>query len=89
MTKYEEALTKKLEELTRCHITDQIVRKDLFTGGKKLSDTVTEVAGEEKDVFLDFASGMLHWLPEKRKTAKELLQHPFFDSVYKDRERGL
>ncbi|KAI1154094.1 kinase domain protein [Nemania diffusa] len=57
---------------------NKILRTDLV-GGKKLADTVTELTGDEKDVFLDFASGMLQWLPEKRKTAKELLQHPIFD----------
>ncbi|GAB1319137.1 non-specific serine/threonine protein kinase [Madurella fahalii] len=69
----------------------QINRKDLIDKdeGKKLSDTVTELTGDEKETFLDFASGMLQWLPEKRKTAKELLQHPFSDSLYKDRERDI
>jgi serine/threonine protein kinase len=81
-------LTKpKVEELTRHPITDQILRKDLLTGGEKLADTVTELAGDEKETFLDFASGMLQWLPEKRKTAKELLKHPFLDSFYRDRGR--
>lgn len=65
------------------------MRKDLLKGGKKLADTVTELVDDEKEIFLDFASGMLHWVPEKRKTAKELLQHPFFDSFYKDRERDV
>ncbi|OIW34212.1 kinase domain protein [Coniochaeta ligniaria NRRL 30616] len=68
---------------------NQILRKDLIGGGKKLADTVTEFVGDEKEAFLDFASGMLQWLPEKRKTAKELLQHPFLDSFYKDRARHL
>jgi serine/threonine protein kinase len=58
-------------------------------GGKKLADTVTELEGDEREAFLDFASGMLQWLPEKRKTAKELLQHPFLDSFYKDRAGDL
>lgn len=70
-------------------MTDQILRRDLLGGGKKLADTVTELAGDEKEAFLDFASGMLQWLPEKRKTAKELMQHPFYDSFYKDRERDV
>ncbi|KND93999.1 Serine/threonine-protein kinase AFC3 [Tolypocladium ophioglossoides CBS 100239] len=70
---------------------DQVFRRELVDrdGGKKLPDTVSELAGDEKETFLDFASGMLQWLPEKRKTAKELLQHPFFDSLYKDRERDI
>ncbi|KAI0805371.1 kinase domain protein [Xylaria sp. FL0064] len=63
----------------------QIIRKDLLRGGKKLADTVTELVGSEKEAFLDLASGMLHWLPEKRKTAKELMQHPFFEELHKDR----
>lgn len=58
-----------------------IVRKDLIEEGKELSGTVTELAGEEKAQFLDFAASMLQWLPEKRKTAKELLQHPFLDDM--------
>lgn len=68
--------------------TGKIARKDLIDR-KKLSDTITELAGDEKEAFLDFASSMLHWLPEKRKTAKELLRHPFFDSLYQDRERDI
>lgn len=62
------AAKKKRQELTRRLITGQILRKDLV-GGKKLADTVTELAGSEKEEFLDFASGMLQWMPEKRKTA--------------------
>jgi serine/threonine-protein kinase SRPK3 len=73
----------------RWFMIDQILRKDLVGGGKKLADTVTELDADEKEAFLDFASGMLQWLPEKRKTAKELLQHPFLDSFYKDRARDL
>lgn len=59
---------------------DNLRRTDLVKG-KRLADTVTELVGDEKDVFLDFASGMLQWLPENRKTARELLQHPIFDSL--------
>ncbi|QLI65411.1 Dual specificity protein kinase [Metarhizium brunneum] len=58
-----------------------IIRKDLVEEGKKLSDMVTELVGEEKEQFLDFAACMLQWLPEKRKTAKELLKHPFLDPL--------
>ncbi len=50
-----------------------------------LVDTVTELSSDEKEEFLDFASSMLQWLPEKRKTAKELLQHSIFDSLNKKR----
>ncbi|CAG9983552.1 unnamed protein product [Clonostachys byssicola] len=61
----------------------QILRKDLLREGMKLADTVTELAGDEKEMFLDFASGMLQWLPEKRKTAKELLEHPLLEEIHK------
>ncbi|KAI0103705.1 kinase domain protein [Nemania sp. FL0031] len=66
---------------------NQIIRRDLIERGKALADTVTQLAGNEKDMFLDFAGGMLQWMPEKRKTAKQLLAHPFLDSFYKDRAR--
>ena len=33
--------------------------------------------GADTDVFLDFVKSMLNWLPEKRRTAAELLQHPW------------
>ncbi|KAI1124039.1 kinase domain protein [Nemania abortiva] len=59
---------------------NKIFRTDLV-GRKNLADTITELTGDEKDAFLDFVSGMLQWLPEKRKTAKELLQHPIFDAL--------
>jgi serine/threonine-protein kinase SRPK3 len=64
----------------------QILRKDLVRGGRRLAETVTELHGDEKEAFLDLASSMLEWLPEKRKTTKDLLQHPFFDSL---RERPI
>ncbi|KAG8423100.1 hypothetical protein J3458_000020 [Metarhizium acridum] len=63
---------------------NNILRTDLVER-KMLADTITELAGDEKDVFLDFASGMLQWLPEKRKTARELLQHPVFNSLNESR----
>lgn len=33
--------------------------------------------GEEKVLFLKFLRSMLRWLPEERKTAKELLKDPW------------
>jgi serine/threonine-protein kinase SRPK3 len=43
-----------------------------------LEDTISSLEEEEKHAFLDFVVGnMLCWEPEKRRTAKELLQHPW------------
>jgi len=72
-------------ELGLIFVTDQILRRDLVVG-RKLADTITVMDGAEKDEFLDFVSGMLQWLPEKRKTAAELLQHPMFDALNKSHD---
>lgn len=59
----------------------RFLHEDLIQRDRTLEDTVTELKGEEKEQFLDFARCMLHWLPEKRKTAAELLEHPFIVSL--------
>lgn len=68
-------------------LVDQIMRKSLIKDERKLADTVTELTGDEKEAFLELASCMLQWLPEKRSTAKELLQHRFFDELNESRRR--
>ncbi|RAL16615.1 uncharacterized protein BO97DRAFT_475361 [Aspergillus homomorphus CBS 101889] len=35
------------------------------------------LSGEEKDSFIRFIRSMLRWLPEERKTAKQLLEDPW------------
>jgi serine/threonine-protein kinase SRPK3 len=40
-------------------------------------NSVRNLKGEEKDLFIDFAKKMICWLPEERWTAKQLLDHPF------------
>lgn len=35
----------------------------------------------EKDEFLDFARKILQWLPENRKTAKELADDPWLSEI--------
>ncbi|KAK4502554.1 hypothetical protein PRZ48_005979 [Zasmidium cellare] len=45
----------------------------------QLADKVTAIEGDEKVMFLDFAGQMLAWSPEHRKTARELLEHPWLD----------
>ncbi|KHO11487.1 tyrosinase precursor [Metarhizium robertsii ARSEF 23] len=68
---------------------DSIMRKDLIRREITLADTVKHLQDDDKEQFLDFASGMLEWLPEKRRTAKQLMQHQFLESLRKDRERYL
>jgi hypothetical protein len=50
---------------------------DMVPEGISLEDLVTTVDGEEKQMFLDFAKKMLCWLPQDRKSAKELLNDPW------------
>jgi serine/threonine-protein kinase SRPK3 len=51
---------------------------DLVPSELILEDTISSLEEEEKHAFLDFVVGnMLCWEPEKRRTAKELLQHPW------------
>ena len=35
------------------------------------------LVGQEKELFFKFMRAMLEWLPEERKTAKELLEDPW------------
>jgi hypothetical protein len=64
-----------------CHVTNlSIIGKFLYEDlipDRKLVDTIPLIDEEERDNFLSFAKMMLAWLPEERKTARELLDHPF------------
>ncbi|KAF5017525.1 hypothetical protein F66182_10537 [Fusarium sp. NRRL 66182] len=66
-----------------------IMRKDLITRDRTLADTVPHLQSQDKEQFLDFAGAMLHWIPEKRSTAKELMEHPFLELPRRDYERYL
>uniref|UniRef100_A0A0D2Y179 non-specific serine/threonine protein kinase n=1 Tax=Fusarium oxysporum (strain Fo5176) TaxID=660025 RepID=A0A0D2Y179_FUSOF len=46
-----------------------------------LESTLTYIAGEEKQRFVQFVKRMIAWRPEERSTAKELLDDPW---LYKD-----
>ncbi|KAF2453046.1 CMGC protein kinase [Lineolata rhizophorae] len=52
----------------------------LIPNNISLSDLILSLEGEDKLLFLDFVGHMLQWLPERRKTAKELLEHPWLAS---------
>lgn len=55
---------------------DKFLYNDLILS-RKLEDTLPSLDEEEKLNFLDFVKGMLAWIPTERKTAKELMEHPF------------
>ena len=55
------------------------MHKDLIPDAYNLSDSVISIEGTDKAEFLAFVRNMLHWLPEKRKSAKELLEDPWLD----------
>ncbi|KAF4154528.1 hypothetical protein CNMCM6936_005944 [Aspergillus lentulus] len=44
---------------------------------RSLEDTIQFFEEKDREAFLSFARQMLTWLPEKRKTARELMDHPF------------
>jgi hypothetical protein len=46
-----------------------------------LSGTVESLEKKDKEFFLDFVSHALHWLPEIRKSAKELAAHPWLKDL--------
>ena len=42
-----------------------------------LEDSEENLEGSNKELFLRFLRSMLRWVPEERKTAKELLDDPW------------
>ncbi|KAJ6155144.1 hypothetical protein N7470_005710 [Penicillium chermesinum] len=60
-----------------------LTRMDLIPHGLRIEDTVEAVQGEQKEEFLNFAKKMLRWLPDDRKTAKQLIEDPWLseDSI--------
>lgn len=46
-----------------------------------LEEREVVLTGERKELFLDFIRCALAWRPEDRKTAGELLAHPWFGAT--------
>ncbi len=42
-----------------------------------LEDGEGRLQGKDQELFLDLMRSMLRWLPEERKTTKQLLYHPW------------
>ncbi|KAJ5415176.1 hypothetical protein N7465_003871 [Penicillium sp. CMV-2018d] len=61
----------------------EFLHKDLIPRGLRIEDTVEALQGEQKDEFLNFAKKMLQWLPDDRKTARQLIEDPWLseDSI--------
>ncbi|KAK2629686.1 hypothetical protein QTJ16_000506 [Diplocarpon rosae] len=55
----------------------KFMHMDLIPTGVSLDKSVLSLQEEEKHLFLEFIKKMLQWLPEDRKTAKELLEDPW------------
>ena len=55
----------------------EFMYKNLIPSNVRLEDLVLSLEGEDKRLFLNFVRKMLQWLPEDRKTAKELLEDPW------------
>lgn len=63
--------------LTRGNIGNWIADKHVKVPNTSLEEVETRLEGRDKALFLRFIRSMLKWLPEERKTAKELLEDPW------------
>lgn len=64
--------------MTRTHpVVGQFKHKKILPTKRTLASTITALKRHDKDAFIDFVNCMLVWEPEKRKTAKDLLGHPW------------
>ena len=63
--------------LANALIIGKFLYEDLIPN-RNLADTLPSLEEKEKENFLSFARMMLAWLPEERKTARELMEHRSF-----------
>lgn len=64
-------------ELTRDNTGTWIANDDAAVPSVSLESLEKRLVGREKELFIQFMRSMLKWLPEERKTAKELLDDPW------------
>lgn len=55
---------------------DEFLHSELIPS-QSLEDTALFLGEKDREAFLSFVRQMLAWLPDKRKTARELMDHPF------------
>ncbi|KAL9133445.1 MAG: hypothetical protein Q9175_005381 [Cornicularia normoerica] len=55
----------------------EFMHKNLIPDSFNMDGSVLSLEGKDKEEFLNFVQKMLQWLPEKRKSAKELLEDPW------------
>ncbi len=65
------------KETAKLPVPGEFMHKDLIPNNASLENSVTSLEGEDKQLFLDFMKKVLHWLPEDRQSAKELVEHPW------------
>lgn len=64
---------------TLIHITAGNFLYNDLVPARKLEDAVPSPETSDREAFLSFIKQMLTWLPEERKTARELMEHPFLN----------
>ncbi len=67
----------RTEQGANSFLSGEFMHKDLIPTDVSLEGSVLSLEGDDKRLFLNFARKMLQWLPEHRKTAKELLEDPW------------
>lgn len=53
------------------------MHKDIISDSFNMGDAVPSLKGKDKEEFLNFVQKLLQWLPERGKSAKELLEDPW------------
>lgn len=64
-------------ELTPSNIGTWIANEDAAVPCVSLESLEKRLSGQEKEFFIQFMRSMLKWLPEERRTAKQLLEDPW------------
>ncbi|OBT80472.1 hypothetical protein VF21_00880 [Pseudogymnoascus sp. 05NY08] len=55
--------------------------RDIKVEDTSLEDEEENLEGGEKEKFLRFLSKMVRWMPEERKTARELMDDPWLNNL--------